>query len=171
MNESYCPSKNFIEWWPFCWVSWKPRLTENPFLNLSKLSIKVMHAWNLNKICWKWKKLLLIKERKDGQMDRYRVYYRASNNCSWCGPNYSCDTIQTCLSAEHDTPMPTGQDAPCRGSLTTLTSWQKYLPPNWAPIPILCVSLWISCSSSRSLKARPWFPPIEDIHWLWKFEK
>ena len=36
----------------------------------------------------------------------------------------------TCLSAEQDTPMPTGQEAPCLGNLTTLTSCTKYLPPN-----------------------------------------
>ena len=29
----------------------------------------------------------------------------------------------------------TGHEAPCRGSRTTRTSWQKYLPPNWAPMP------------------------------------
>jgi len=40
----------------------------------------------------------------------------------------------TCRSAEHDTPMPTGQDAPWRGRRITRTSWQKYLPPNWAPM-------------------------------------
>ena len=27
------------------------------------------------------------------------------------------------------------------GRRTTRTSWQKYLPPNWAPMPLLCVSL------------------------------
>ena len=32
--------------------------------------------------------------------------------------------------------MATGQDAPCRGSRMTRTSWQKYLPPNCAPMPI-----------------------------------
>ena len=31
--------------------------------------------------------------------------------------------------------MPTGSDAPCRGSRITRTSWQKYLPPNCAPMP------------------------------------
>ena len=41
-----------------------------------------------------------------------------------------------CRSAEHDTAMATGHDAPCRGSRTTRTSWQKYLPPNCAPMPI-----------------------------------
>jgi hypothetical protein len=40
-------------------------------------------------------------------------------------------------SALHDTPMPTGQLAPCRGSRITRTSWQKYLPPNCAPMPFL----------------------------------
>ena len=33
-------------------------------------------------------------------------------------------------SAEHDTPRPTGHDAPWRGRRITRTSWAKYLPPN-----------------------------------------
>jgi hypothetical protein len=41
---------------------------------------------------------------------------------------------RTCRSAEHDTPMPTGHDAPWRGRRITRTSWQKYLPPNCAPM-------------------------------------
>ena len=45
-----------------------------------------------------------------------------------------------CRSAEHETARATGHEAPCRGSRTTRTSWQKYLPPNCAPIPKLCVS-------------------------------
>ena len=32
--------------------------------------------------------------------------------------------------------MPTGQLAPWRGRRMTRTSWQKYLPPNWAPMPM-----------------------------------
>ena len=44
-------------------------------------------------------------------------------------------------SAEHDTAMPTGSDAPCRGSRITRTSWQKYLPPNCAPMPNCRVEL------------------------------
>ena len=40
-----------------------------------------------------------------------------------------------CRSAEQDTAIATGHEAPCRGSRTTRTSWQKYLPPNCAPIP------------------------------------
>ena len=58
-----------------------------------------------------------------------------------------------CRSAEHDTAIATGQDAPCRGSRTTRTSWQKYLPPNCAPIPNDCVSSKTFCSSSRSRNA------------------
>ena len=61
----------------------------------------------------------------------------------------------TCLSAEQDTPMPTGQDAPCRGKRTTLTSWQKYLPPNCAPMPSFLVSSSTCCSSFVSRKPRP----------------
>ena len=38
-------------------------------------------------------------------------------------------------SAEHDTAIATGHEAPWRGSRITRTSWQKYLPPNCAPIP------------------------------------
>lgn len=33
---------------------------------------------------------------------------------------------RTCRSAEHETPRPTGHDAPCLGSRITRTSWQKY---------------------------------------------
>ena len=43
----------------------------------------------------------------------------------------------TLRSAEQETPMPTGQEAPWRGRRTTRTSWAKYLPPNWAPMPSL----------------------------------
>ena len=52
-----------------------------------------------------------------------------------------------CRSAEHETAMATGSEAPCRGSRTTRTSWQKYLPPNWAPMPKSRVSS-STCSSS-----------------------
>ena len=37
--------------------------------------------------------------------------------------------------------MPTGHDAPWRGRRITRTSWQKYLPPNWAPMPKLAGQL------------------------------
>ena len=59
-----------------------------------------------------------------------------------------------CRSAEQDTAIATGHEAPWRGSRTTRTSWQKYLPPNCAPIPKDWVSLKTSSSSSRSRK--PW---------------
>lgn len=59
--------------------------------------------------------------------------------------------------------MPTGQEAPWRGRRITRTSWQKYFPPNWAPIPIFCVNLCISASSSVSLKPCPWSFPANDI--------
>ena len=39
-------------------------------------------------------------------------------------------------SAEQETPMPTGQEAPWRGRRMTRTSSAKYLPPNCAPMPI-----------------------------------
>ena len=57
-------------------------------------------------------------------------------------------------SAEQDTPIPMGQDAPCLGRRITLTSWQKYLPPNCAPIPISRVIPRIICSHSKS--RHPW---------------
>src|SRR3984957_20005982 len=53
-------------------------------------------------------------------------------------------------SAEQDTAIATGQHAPCRGSRITRTSWQKYLPPNCAPIPIFLVMSRTVCSSSTS---------------------
>ena len=46
-----------------------------------------------------------------------------------------------CRSAEQETAIATGQEAPCRGSRTTRTSWQKYLPPNCAPMPKLAGQL------------------------------
>ena len=57
-------------------------------------------------------------------------------------------------SAEHETAIATGQDAPWRGSRTTRTSWQKYLPPNCAPIP----NDWVSSKtfSSSSTSRMPW---------------
>mmetsp|Transcript_45504 Transcript_45504/g.74322 ORF Transcript_45504/g.74322 Transcript_45504/m.74322 type:complete len:210 (+) Transcript_45504:1430-2059(+) len=58
-------------------------------------------------------------------------------------------------SAEHDTPMPTGQDAPWRGSRTTRTSWQKYFPPNCAPMPISWVICNTAFSHSRSRQPCP----------------
>ena len=57
-----------------------------------------------------------------------------------------------CRSAEQDTAMATGQEAPCRGSLITRTSWQKYLPPNCAPMPLRLVISRTACSSSMSRK-------------------
>ena len=58
-----------------------------------------------------------------------------------------------CRSAEHDTAIATGHDAPWRGRRTTRTSWQKYLPPNCAPIPKDCVSSKTFSSNSTSRKA------------------
>ena len=55
--------------------------------------------------------------------------------------------------------MPTGQDAPWRGSLTTRTSWQKYLPPNCAPMPMSRVNCRIFSSHSVSRKAWPYSLP------------
>ena len=50
--------------------------------------------------------------------------------------------------------MATGHDAPWRGRRMTRTSWQKYLPPNCAPMPSFWVSSKTFSSSSRSRK--PW---------------
>ena len=60
-----------------------------------------------------------------------------------------------CRSAEHDTAIATGHDAPCRGSRTTRTSWQKYLPPNCAPMPMFRVMPSTCSSSSRSRNPCP----------------
>ena len=56
--------------------------------------------------------------------------------------------------------MATGQDAPCRGSRITRTSWQKYLPPNCAPMPIRRVMSSTSASSSRSRNPCPAADPV-----------
>ncbi len=61
----------------------------------------------------------------------------------------------TLRSAEHDTAIPTGHEAPWRGSRMTRTSWAKYFPPNWAPIPSLQASSSSFFSSSRSRNAWP----------------
>ena len=66
-----------------------------------------------------------------------------------------------CLSAEHDTAMATGQEAPWRGMRITRTSWQNDTPPNCAPIPMERESLWTSASISRSRK--PWPPVLPDV--------
>ena len=60
-----------------------------------------------------------------------------AGSVSSCSRNTPSAVIlpSACRSAEHDTASATGQEAPCRGSRTTRTSWQKYLPPNCAPIP------------------------------------
>jgi hypothetical protein len=58
-------------------------------------------------------------------------------------------------SAEHETAMPTGHDAPWRGKRITRTSWQKYLPPNCAPMLDCCATFKMLASSSRSRKPRP----------------
>jgi hypothetical protein len=56
--------------------------------------------------------------------------------------------------------MPTGQEAPWRGSRMTRTSRAKYLPPNCAPMPVCCASVSTFCSSARSRKARPCASPV-----------
>ena len=64
-------------------------------------------------------------------------------------------------SAEQETAIATGHEAPWRGSRTTRTSWQKYFPPNCAPIPNDCVSWKTSSSSSRS--RNPWAAMDPDV--------
>ncbi len=61
----------------------------------------------------------------------------------------------TLRSAEHDTAMATGQEAPWRGRRITRTSWAKYLPPNCAPMPSRWAAARSLSSSSVSRKARP----------------
>ena len=61
----------------------------------------------------------------------------------------------TFRSAEQETPIATGQDAPWRGRRTTRMSWAKYLPPNCAPMPSAFAFSRSFCSSSRSRKATP----------------
>ena len=58
-------------------------------------------------------------------------------------------------SAEHDTAIATGQLAPWRGRRTMRTSWQKYLPPNWAPMPVCWARSSTLRSSSTSRKPCP----------------
>ena len=52
-----------------------------------------------------------------------------------------------------------GTLAPCRGRRITRTSWQKYLPPNCAPMPVLRESSRIFPSISRSRYPVPRSPP------------
>ena len=55
--------------------------------------------------------------------------------------------------------MPTGRLAPCRGRRITRTSWQKYFPPNCAPMPRLRVISSTFSSISRSRNACPAMVP------------
>src|SRR6202161_2949143 len=75
-----------------------------------------------------------------------------AGSVSSCSRNTPSAVIfpSACRSAEHDTAIATGQDAPCLGSRITRTSWQKYLPPNCAPIPIFLVMSSTVASSSTS---------------------
>ena len=91
---------------------------------------------------------------------RCRRWSRAdicAGSVSSCSRNTPSGVIfaRTCRSALHDTPMPTGRLAPCRGSRITRTSWQKYLPPNCAPMPMLREISSTCCSNSRSRNAWP----------------
>jgi hypothetical protein len=52
--------------------------------------------------------------------------------------------------------MPTGQLAPWRGRRMTRTSWQKYLPPNWAPMPISWVSFSALLLELEVAERAPW---------------
>ena len=57
-------------------------------------------------------------------------------------------------SAEQDTAIATGHDAPWRGRRITRTSWQKYLPPNCAPMPNVCGQLEDLCLQLEVAEAR-----------------
>mmetsp|Transcript_26893 Transcript_26893/g.60671 ORF Transcript_26893/g.60671 Transcript_26893/m.60671 type:complete len:222 (-) Transcript_26893:211-876(-) len=82
-------------------------------------------------------------------------YFSGSRSSSSKNTPSALIFARICLWAEQDTPIPTGQDPPCRGSRATLTSCTKYLPPNWAPIPT-SLHIWvISSSHSVSRRARP----------------
>ncbi|MPM41058.1 hypothetical protein SDC9_87707 [bioreactor metagenome] len=58
-------------------------------------------------------------------------------------------------SAEHETPIPTGHDAPWRGKRITRTSCVKYFPPNCAPSPNFSEAIFSFSSISRSRNACP----------------
>ena len=58
-------------------------------------------------------------------------------------------------SAEQDTPMPTGQPAPCRAMRMTRASRAKYFPPNWAPMPVWRAISRTLASHCASRNARP----------------
>ena len=77
--------------------------------------------------------------------------------CSICSRKMPSAVIfpRMLRSALQETPIATGQLAPWRGRRMTRTSRAKYLPPNWAPMPVARAS-WSTCSSiARSRKARP----------------
>src|SRR3990170_4359759 len=67
----------------------------------------------------------------------------------------------TFRSAEQETPIPTGQEAPWRGRRMTRTSRAKYFPPNCAPYPDFCAALRSFSSISTSRNAcPPLFPDV-----------
>src|ERR1019366_7922199 len=84
-----------------------------------------------------------------------------AGSVSSCSRNTPAAVIlpSACRSAEHDTAVPTGQDAPCLGRRITRTSWQKYLPPNCAPMPIRRVRPSNCSSTSRSRNPCPLAEP------------
>ena len=88
-----------------------------------------------------------------------RKWAGSVSNCSRYTP-WAVILPSAWRSAEHDTAMPTGQLAPWRGRRMTRTSWQKYLPPNWAPMPICCESTSTFASSSMSRNPRPLASPV-----------
>ena len=60
--------------------------------------------------------------------------------------------------------MPMGREAPWRGRRMTRTSWQKYLPPNCAPMPVSWLSCSTFCSSSKLKQAVCAFTASQLIH-------
>ncbi len=93
--------------------------------------------------------------------ENFQSWYFSGMNCPGLFSSFSRKIPSlfilalACLSAEHETPIPTGHDAPWRGSLMTLTSRAKCLPPNCAPIPISLESWRRSASSAVSRNALP----------------
>ena len=65
-------------------------------------------------------------------------------------PPYHLALVVGGLTAEQLTAIATGQLAPWRGNRITRASCTKYLPPNCAPMPVLCAICITLASHSRS---------------------
>ena len=71
---------------------------------------------------------------------------------------------QAWRSAEHETATPMGHEAPWRGKRITRTSWQKYLPPNCAPMPVCCERFKNSPRARRRGRRGPARCPVGASH-------